>query len=182
MAFPQEFAGTWNVDPAHSAISFVVRHAMVSKVRGHFNEFEASFTVDAENPAASIAKAVIKTASIDTKNADRDQHVKGDDFFAVEQYPEMTFEATEFTQTGEMTGELTGNLTLRGTTKPVTLEVEAFGVAVDAYGATRLGLEANGEINRKDFGVDWQAPLNAGGLMVSEKVKLEIEVSATKAE
>ncbi|WP_018023647.1 YceI family protein [Corynebacterium ulceribovis] len=182
MALNAEFAGTWNVDPSHSTIGFMVRHAMVSKVRGQFNDYEASFTINAEDPAASAAKAVIKAASANTNNADRDGHIQGDDFFAVEKFPEITFVATKFEQTGETTGKMTGDLTIRDHTNPVTLDVETFGVAVDAFGTTRLGLEANGEINRKDFGIDWQAPLNAGGLMVSEKVKLEIEVSATKAE
>ena len=182
MSLSPEFAGTWNVDPTHSTIGFMVRHAMVTKVRGQFTDYEASFTIDGDNPAASTASAIIKAASANTGNADRDAHIQGDDFFAVEKFPEITFTATAFKQTGETTGKMTGDLTIRDHTKSVTLDVETFGVAVDAFGTTRMGLEMSGEINRKDFGVDWQAPLNAGGMMVSEKVKLEIEVSATKAQ
>lgn len=182
MALPADFAGTWNVDPAHSTIGFMVRHAMVTKTRGEFTDYQASFTIDAENPAASTAEATIQAASVDTRNADRDAHVKGDDFFGVESHPEITFRATDAELTSDDEGTVTGDLTIRGVTKPVTLDVEFGGTAVDAFGAERIGLSATGVINRKDFGVDWQAPMNSSGLMVSEKVTLELEISAVKAD
>lgn len=149
---------------------------MVTKVRGTFDEFEGSVTFDEANPQASVAKAVIKTASVNTNNEDRDGHVRGDDFFAVDQYPEMTFESTSFDFNGT-SGTVTGDLTLKGVTKPVTLDVEVFGVEEDPFGATRVGFEASTKINRKDFGVDFQAPLGSGGVLVSEQITIEIDGS-----
>lgn len=168
--------GTWILDTAHTTIAFVARHAMVTKVRGTFDEFEGSVTFDEANPQASVAKAVIKTASVNTNNEDRDGHVRGDDFFAVDQYPEMTFESTSFDFNGT-SGTVTGDLTLKGVTKPVTLDVEVFGVEEDPFGATRVGFEASTKINRKDFGVDFQAPLGSGGVLVSEQITIEIDGS-----
>lgn len=172
--------GTWKLDPAHTTIQFVARHAMVTKVRGQFTDYEDNIVVDVENPESSIAKVVIKTASITTGNADRDAHVKGDDFFAVEKFPDMTFEATEFNIASETEGTVTGNLTIKETTKPVTLNVEVGGVAEDPFGDTRLGFEATTKIKRTDFGIVWQAPLSAGGVLVSDEIKIEIEASAIK--
>ncbi len=171
--------GTWILDTAHTTIAFVARHAMVTKVRGTFDEFEGSVTFDEANPQASVAKAVIKTASVNTNNEDRDGHVRGDDFFAVDQYPEMTFESTSFDFNGT-SGTVTGDLTLKGVTKPVTLAVEVFGVEEDPFGATRVGFEASTKINRKDFGVDFQAPLGSGGVLVSEQITIEIDGSGIK--
>lgn len=171
--------GTWILDTAHTTIAFVARHAMVTKVRGTFDEFEGSVTFDEANPQASVAKAVIKTASVNTNNEDRDGHVRGDDFFAVDQYPEMTFESTSFDFNGT-SGTVTGDLTLKGVTKPVTLDVEVFGVEEDPFGATRVGFEASTKINRKDFGVDFQAPLGSGGVLVSEQITIEIDGSGIK--
>lgn len=174
-----DYTGTWVLDPAHTEIGFVARHAMVTKVRGNFEEFEGSAVVDQADPAASVVKAVIKTASVNTGNADRDGHVRGDDFFAVEQFPEMTFESTSFDIHGE-TGTVTGDLTLKGVTKPVTLDVEIFGVEEDPFGNTRIGFEATTKINRKDFGVDFQAPLGSGGVLVSEQITIQIDGSGIK--
>ncbi|SMG28856.1 Polyisoprenoid-binding protein YceI [Corynebacterium pollutisoli] len=174
-----DYNGTWVLDTAHTDIAFVARHAMVTKVRGTFDEFEGSVVVDQENPAASVAKAVIKTASVNTGNADRDGHVRGDDFFSVEQFPEMTFESTSFDIQGN-SGTVTGDLTLKGITKPVTLDVEIFGVEEDPFGNTRIGFEASTKINRKDFGVDFQAPLGSGGVLVSEQITIQIDGSGIK--
>ncbi|HHU67832.1 YceI family protein [Corynebacterium sp.] len=171
--------GTWILDTAHTTIAFVARHAMVTKVRGTFDEFEGSVTFDEANPQASVAKAVIKTASVNTNNEDRDGHVRGDDFFAVDQYPEMTFESTSFDFNGT-SGTVTGDLTLKGVTKPVTLDVEVFGVEEDPFGNTRVGFEASTKINRKDFGVDFQAPLGSGGVLVSEQITIQIDGSGIK--
>ena len=171
--------GTWVLDTAHTDIAFVARHAMVTKVRGTFDEFEGSVVVDEANPSASVAKAVIKTASVNTGNEDRDGHVRGDDFFSVEQFPEMTFESTSFDIQGN-SGTVTGDLTLKGITKPVTLDVEIFGVEEDPFGNTRIGFEASTKINRKDFGVDFQAPLGSGGVLVSEQITIQIDGSGIK--
>lgn len=174
-----DYTGTWVLDPAHTEIGFVARHAMVTKVRGNFEEFEGSAVVDQANPTASVVKAVIKTASVNTGNADRDGHVRGDDFFAVEQFPEMTFESTSFDISGQ-SGTVTGDLTLKGITKPVTLDVEVFGVEEDPFGNVRIGFEASTKINRKDFGVDFQAPLGSGGVLVSEQITIQIDGSGIK--
>lgn len=179
MALSPNFAGTWNIDAAHSQIGFMVRHAMVTKTRGKFTDYTGSFTIDPDG-AANSADVVIQASSIDTGNADRDAHVRSGDFFEIEKFPEITFTATDAKVTGEDTGVLTGDLTIKGVTKSIDLDVEFEGTNVDAYDLERIGLTASGSINRKDFGVDWQAPLNSG-VMVSEKVVLEIEVSAVKA-
>ena len=171
--------GTYNLDPAHSSIGFTVRHAMVTKVRGEFTDFAATVTI-AEEPSASTASGTVRTASVDTRNADRDAHVRGEDFFAVEQYPEMTFTATSFDVDAQGNGTVTGDLTIKTTTKPVTFDVETFGVEEDPFGNTRLGFEARTTINRSEYGIDFQAPLNSGGMLVSEKVGIEIEGSAIK--
>ena len=122
----------------------------------------------------------MRTASVDTNNADRDEHVRGDDFFAVDKHPEMTFTATEFNIDESGNGSVTGDLTIKGTTKPITFDVETFGVEEDPFGNTRIGFEARTTINRTDFGIDFQAPLNSGGMLVSEKVGIEIEGSGIK--
>ena len=171
--------GTYNLDPAHSSIGFTVRHAMVTKVRGEFTDFDATVTI-AEDPAASSASGTVRTASVDTNNEDRDAHVRGEDFFAVEQYPEMTFASTSFDIDEAGNRTVTGDLTIQSTTKPVTFEVETFGVEEDPFGNTRIGFEARTTINRLDFGINFQAPLNSGGMLVSEKVAIEIEGSAIK--
>ena len=173
------FAGTYAIDPAHSTIGFVARHAMVTKTCGKFDEFEGTITV-AENIADSKAEATIKAASINTGNEDRDAHVKGDDFLSAEQYPELTFSATSFDVDETGNGTVTGDLTIKGTTKPVTLNVEAEGLAEDPFGNTRFGFEATTKINRTDFGIDFNAPLKTGGVLVSEEIKIELEISAIK--
>lgn len=171
--------GTWNLDPAHTNIGFTARHAMVTKVRGNFAEFSDKIVIG-EDIKDSTIEVAIKTASVDTGNADRDAHVHGEDFFDVEKYPEMTFKATSIDIDGTE-GTITGDLTIKETTKPVTLDVEIFGVEEDPFGNTRAGFEATTQINRTDFGVDFQAPLKSGGMLVSEKITIEIEGSAIKA-
>ena len=172
-------AGTYALDPAHTTVGFVALHAMVTKVRGNFNEFEGTLTV-AENINESAANATVKTASIDTNNAERDEHVRNEDFFDVEKFPEMTFTATKFDVNEAGEGTVTGDLTIKGTTKSVDFKVEETGVAEDPFGNTRLGFEATTSINRTDFGVDFNAPLKTGGVLVSEYIKIELEVSAIK--
>ena len=175
-------AGTYTIDASHSRIGFVARHAMVTKVRGSFNEFEGTGVVDADNIANSRLQLTIQAASIDTRNADRDGHLRSNDFFDIEQYPEITFVSTAVEQTDDDEFTVTGDLTIKGVTKPVTIEFEYTGAAVDPFGNNRIGLEGKTTINRKDWGVNWNAALEAGGVLVSEKVTLEFEVSAIRSE
>ena len=176
----ENLTGQYTLDPAHSRIGFVARHAMVTKVRGSFNEFEGSGYLDAEDPSKSWVELTIKAASIDTRNADRDAHLRTNDFFDMENYPEIRFVSTSVEPVDATTYRVTGDLTIKGVTKPVTLDVEYTGSAVDPFGNTRVGFEGSVTVNRKDWGVNWNAPLEAGGVLVSEKVVLELEVSAVK--
>jgi polyisoprenoid-binding protein YceI len=175
-----DLSGSYTIDPAHSRIGFVARHAMITKVRGSFDEFEGGGELDAANPANSKLQLTIKTASIDTRNADRDGHLKSNDFFDMEKYPEITFQSTQVEPADATHFDVTGDLTIKETTKPVTVRLEFTGSAVDPFGNHRIGLEGSTEINRKDWGVNWNAVLEAGGLLVSDKVTLEFEVSAIK--
>ena len=173
--------GTYTIDPGHSRIGFVARHAMITKVRGSFNEFEGSGYFDAENPANSRLELTIQAASIDTRSADRDGHLRSNDFFDMEKYPTITFTSTAVDKVDDDTYRVTGDLTIKDVTKPVTVDFEYAGTAVDPFGNTRLGLDGSVVVNRKDWGVNWNAALEAGGVLVSEKVTLEFEVSAIKA-
>jgi polyisoprenoid-binding protein YceI len=177
---PTTLTGTYAIDPSHSRIGFVARHAMVSKVRGSFNEFEGSGFFDADNPANSKLQLTIKAASIDTRNADRDAHLRGNDFFDMEQYPEIVFSSTEVEQVDAENYRVTGDLSMRGVTNPVTVDVEYTGAAVDPFGNQRVGFEGKTTVNRKDWGITWNAALEAGGVLVSEKVALEFEISAIR--
>ena len=179
MTLPQGFSsGTWLLDMAHSEIGFSVRHAGISKVRGRFTDATAEARVRDSLADASL-HATVKTASFDSGDANRDAHVRGADFFDVEKYPEMTFRATSVEGDGE-DYTLTGDLTIKGITKPVELEVEFTGVAVDPFGATRAGFSAESEISRKDFGLTWNAALETGGFLVSDKVKINLEAALVK--
>jgi polyisoprenoid-binding protein YceI len=175
---PSTLTGRYSIDPTHSRVGFVARHAMVTKVRGSFNEFEGSGYFDAENPAASRLELTIQAASIDTRNADRDAHLRSNDFFDMENHPEIRFVSTAVEQLDADSYRVTGDLTIKGITKPVTVDFEYTGTAVDPYGNQRVGLEGNTTVNRKDWGVSWNAALDAGGVLVGEKVVLEFEVSA----
>lgn len=173
--------GTYTIDPTHSRIGFVARHAMVTKVRGSFNEFEGTGHFDAEQPERSTLSVTIQAASIDTRNADRDAHLRGNDFFDMERFPTITFTSTAISAAGDDGYRVVGDLTIKGVTKPVTLDLELTGTAVDPWGNTRLGLEGSTVVNRKDWGVSWNAALEAGGVLVGEKVTLEFEISAVRA-
>ncbi|MET8331579.1 YceI family protein [Streptomyces sp. NPDC005181] len=172
--------GNYTLDPSHTRIGFVARHAMVTKVRGAFNEFEGSAYINGDNPADSTATVTIKAASIDTRNAQRDEHLRSNDFLAMDQHPEITFVSTAVRQNGENTFDLTGDLTIRGVTKPVTVPFTYEGAATDPFGNVRVGFEGSVTINRKDYGVTWNATLETGGVLVSDKIVLEFEVSAIK--
>ncbi len=179
---PTAVTGTYTIDPSHSRIGFVARHAMVTKVRGSFNEFSGAGYFDPENPGSSTIELTIVADSIDTRNADRDAHLRSNDFLAMDEYPEITFVSTNVIQNGPTEYEVTGDLTIRGVTRPVTMIFEYTGTAVDPYGNKRVGFEGSVQINRKDWGVNWNTVLEAGGMLVSEKVTLEFEVSAIKTD
>lgn len=176
-----ELSGTWTFDPAHTRIGFVARHAMVTKVRGAFNEFEGTVVVDEDDVTRSQATLTIKAASIDTRNEQRDGHLRSNDFFAMEDYPEITFVSTGFAPTGPTSLELTGDLTIKGVTRSVTVPFEFEGAAVDPFGNLRAGFEGGVTVNRKDWGITWNAALEAGGVLVSDKINLEFEVSTIKS-
>ncbi|GAB3367117.1 YceI family protein [Amycolatopsis echigonensis] len=172
--------GTYTIDGSHSRIGFVARHAMVTKVRGSFNEFEGSFTLDGENPQNSSATVTIQTKSVDTRNADRDGHLRTNDFLSCDEFPTITFTSTGIKQTGEDTFDVTGDLTIKGITKSVTVPFEFGGSAKDPFGNDRVGFEGSTSINRSDFGVTFNAALETGGVLVSDKITLEFEISAIK--
>ena len=175
----QDVAGDYVLDVSHSRLGFTARHAMVTKVRGHFGDFEGKAHVDTANPAASSVELTIDPASISTGSADRDGHLRSPDFFDVERYPTWTFRSTEVARDGE-TWTVTGDLTIKDVTKPVTIEFEQTGSAVDPFGNTRVGFEGELTVNRKDWGLTWNAALETGGVLVSDKIKLELDVSAIK--
>ena len=175
-----ELTGTWTLDPAHTRIGFVARHAMVTKVRGSFNEFEGTATLDGANPANSRVEVKIEAASIDTRNAQRDEHLRSNDFLAMNEYPEITFASTGVRQADGTTFELTGDLSIKGVTNSVTIPFTFEGLATDPFGNQRAGFEGSVVINRKDYGVTWNAALEGGGVLVSDKVTLEFEISAVK--
>ncbi|HET6985604.1 MAG TPA: YceI family protein [Kribbella sp.] len=173
-------SGDYTIDTAHSRVGFVARHAMVTKVRGSFDEFEGSIHIDGDNPQNSSGKVAIQAKSINTRNSQRDDHLRSNDFLDMDNQPEITFVSTGIKQTGEAEFVVSGDLSIRGVTKPVEIPFEYTGSATDPFGNERVGLEGSVVINRKDFGVSWNAALEGGGVLVSEKVTLEIEVSAIK--
>lgn len=172
-------AGTWNLDRDHTHVGFVARHMMVSKVRGSFGEFDAEIQV-ADDPMASSLTATVQLSSIDTGSADRDNHLRTNDFFDIEQYPTMTLRSTGFERSGDNL-VMHSDLTIRGVTKPVDWTLEFDGVGTDPWGGTRAGFTARTTVNRKDWGIEWNAPLEAGGVLVGDKVQLEIDAQVVKA-
>ncbi|MDQ1745648.1 MAG: hypothetical protein QOE23_3987 [Pseudonocardiales bacterium] len=178
-SIPGYLAGTWSIDPAHSDVSFSVRHMMVSKVKGRFGSFSGTI-VTAEDPAQSSVTAEIDLNSIDTNNAQRDDHIRSRDFFEVEKHPTMTFTSTSVRADG---GDflLTGDLTLKGITKPVTLKLELNGIGPDPYGGTRAGFTATTEISRKEFGVDIDMPMDGGGVVIGDRISIALEIEAVLA-
>ncbi len=172
-------SGTWNIDPIHSEVGFSVRHMMVSKVRGRFTAFSGQI-ITADDPTKSSATAEIDLSSINTGQEQRDAHIKSADFFEVETYPTMTYKSTGVrVEDGEYI--LDGDLTLKGITKSVPLHLELNGFGPDPYGGVRAGFTATGEINRSDFNVSFNAPLQNGGVVVGEKITLQLEIEAVKA-
>ena len=172
--------GTWAIDASHTTIAFSARHAMVAKTRGRFDEFEGTLVLDGDDVAASTAELTIQAASLETKSADRDAHLKSPDFLDVENFPTLTFATTAVSHQGGNDFTLTGDLTIHGVTKSVDIAVELVGVNADPWGGTRIGLEGRTEISRKDFGLTWNVAIEGGGLLVGDAVKIELDVEAVK--
>ena len=173
---PGYVAGTWSIDPVHSEVGFTVRHMMVSKVRGRFRTFSGQIVTGA-SPLDSSVTAEIDLSSIDTGNEQRDAHIRSADFFEVETYPVMTYRSTGVREDGDVY-ILDGQLTLKGVTRDVPLALEINGFGPDAYGGTRVGFTAIGEINRRDFGVNFTAVMETGGAVVSDKITIQLEIEA----
>lgn len=173
-------AGTWNLDPTHSEVSFSVRHLAISKVKGSFESFDASL-VTAEDHTASKVTASIDVASVNTNQKDRDGHLQSGDFFLAGEHPTMTFVSTSIEEKGDDAFLVHGDLTLRGVTKPVTLKSEFGGLVVDGYGQTKLGFSATTKIDRTEFGVTWNAALEAGGFTLGNDVTVTLEIQFTLA-
>lgn len=172
-------AGTYVLDPAHTTVGFVARHMMVAKVRGRFTSF-AGTVVIGEDPADSSVEVSIDTASIDTREADRDTHLKSADFFNVEEYLKIEYKSTKVTRAGGNQWTVDGDLTISGVTRPLTLAVEFEGASKDPWGGSRIGFSASSEVDREEFGLKWNIALETGGWVVSKKVKLEIEAELIK--
>jgi polyisoprenoid-binding protein YceI len=179
---PTQLTGRYRIDASHSRLGFVARHAMVTKVRGQFGSFEGVLDLDAEDPTRSTAQVQVQVASVTTGDEGRDAHLRSGDFFDVETHPEMTFTSTGVQVAGDTEFRLSGDLTIRGVTRPVTLHLEFTGAATDPFGSDRVGFEGSTEVNRKDWGLTWNAALETGGILVSDKIKLELDVSAVKAD
>ena len=173
-------AGTWNLDPTHSEVSFSVRHLAISKVKGSFESFDATLET-AEDHTASKVTASIDVASVNTNQKDRDGHLQTGDFFLAEEHPKMTFVSTSIEEKGDDAFLVHGDLTLRGVTKPVTLKSEFGGLVVDGYGQTKLGFSATTKIDRTEFGVTWNAALEAGGFTLGNDVTVTLEIQFTLA-
>ncbi|MFD7316729.1 YceI family protein [Streptomyces sp. NPDC059883] len=172
--------GEYTIDPAHSTISFTVRHAMVTNVRGTFTEHEGSLSLDGSDPTASSASIEVAIASVDTGIADRDGHLRSADFFDAETFPKMSFRSTSVEQLDAETYRLTGDLSIKDVTGPLTIDLEFNGSATDVYGNERVGFEGSATILRSDWGLTWNTALETGGVMVSDKVKLGFDISAIK--
>ena len=168
-------ATKWNLDPTHSEITFKVRHMMISNVKGSFTDFTSELESEDDTFKNVTVKTIIKTDSVNTNNADRDNHLKSEDFFNVAVNPEITFESNS------LNNEVTGNLTINGVTKPVALEVEFGGINVDPWGNTKAGFSFEGKIKRSDFGLNWNSALETGGVLVSDEVKIAGELQYLKA-
>ncbi|WP_030568088.1 YceI family protein [Streptomyces aureocirculatus] len=173
--------GEYALDPAHTTIGFAARHAMVTNVKGSFKEFTGALYLDGGDPSASSATLDVAMDSIDTGNADRDGHLKSADFFKTDEFPQMTFRSTKAEALGGGEFRITGDLTILGTTKPLTIDLEFNGAAKDPFGNERVGFEGKAEILRSEWGLTWNAALETGGVLVSDKIKLTFDISAVKS-
>lgn len=165
----------WKTDPSHTRIEFIARHMMLSKVRGEFQDFDINFDLDTDRPEAASVEARIKTASVNTRDAQRDAHLRSPDFFNSEEFPEMVFRSTRVERTGEQTGKLYGDLIIRDVTRPVVLDVTYLGSSKSPQGATSIGFEASTKINREDWNLTWNVALETGGWLVAKEVTINIE-------
>jgi polyisoprenoid-binding protein YceI len=176
MSTPEIPTGTWTIDPSHSEVGFTVRHLMVSKVRGNFETFEGTIHI-AEDPLESTVTAEVDLSSINTRDPQSDAHLRSADFFETDRFPKLTFTSTSVEPAGG-DFKVTGDLTIKGTTRPVVLDLEFNGVHPDPWGGTRAGFSATTEISRKDFGVDFEIPMDGGGVVVGDRIKIGLEVEA----
>ena len=173
-------AGDYDLDPAHTRLGFAARHAMVTTVRGQFKVFTGTAHLDEAEPANSRAHLEIDATSVTTGSEDRDKHLRSADFFDVERFPTLVFDATKAEKVGEDSYRLYGDLTIKGIAKPVAIDFELTGATTDPWGGFRVGFEGRATVNRKDWDLTWNVALEAGGILVSDKVKLEFDVSAVK--
>ncbi|GAA1160567.1 YceI family protein [Ornithinicoccus hortensis] len=176
-----DIAGDWTIDPDHSRFGFSARHAMVTTVRGAFNQVQGRFSVGA-TPTDTSVRITLATAAVDTRNAQRDEHLRSADFFDVERWPEIVFVGTSVEEVEQNAYLVTGRLTIRDVTREVTMPIELIGVQRDAYGNLRAGFEGSRRLNRRDFGLEWNVALDAGGVLVSERINVEYELSAIKSD
>ncbi len=178
-AVTTETRSTWAIDPAHTTVEFAVKHLMISTVRGRFGDLSGTVELDDENPAASTVDVTISVASIDTRQADRDAHLRSPDFFDVEHFPAMRFKSTRITRDGDALS-VEGDLTIRGVTRPVALRVTEEGRTQDPWGGHRVGYTASTRINRGDFGLTWNQALETGGFVVGDEVKISADVEIVR--
>jgi polyisoprenoid-binding protein YceI len=171
----------WNIDPTHSGVGFSIRHMVVSKVRGRFARFTGSVALDEEDPTRSVVEATIEAASIDTGVEQRDAHLRSPDFFDAEKFPQLRFRSTQIERVADDRYRVVGDLTIRDVTRPVTLDVEFGGRAKDPWGNDRAGFVAKASLDRKDFGLGWNQVLEAGGVLVGERVDIDLDIEAVKA-
>jgi polyisoprenoid-binding protein YceI len=177
----EDITGDYTLDVTHSRLGFSARHAMVTTVRGEFQQFSGNAHVDGQNPANSTVTVTIDPASISTGTTDRDGHLRSADFFDVDNHGEITFTSTRVQRTEDGVWEITGDLTIKGVTNEVTIPFEQTGSARDPFGNLRVGFEGSATINRKDWGLAWNAALETGGVLVSERIKLDVDISAIQS-
>lgn len=172
----------WMLDPAHSSVDFSVKHMMIANVKGTFNQFDATIEADPDDLTSASIELNIDLASVDTRNEDRDNHLRSADFFNVEKNPKMTFTTTNIERKGEGEYNVTGNLTIAGVTKSETISVTYEGSGVDPWGNVKVGFTADGSLNRSDYGLTWNSALETGGVLVGDKIKISLDIQASKAE
>jgi polyisoprenoid-binding protein YceI len=170
----------WSVDPSHSSLDFSIRHMMIAKVKGTFHSFDATVEADPADLTTADILVTVDLSSIDTRNTDRDAHLRSADFFDVENFPKMTFQSTKITKTGDGEYNVTGDLTLHGVTKPETLSVTFEGAGKDPWGNEKVGFSGQGSIKRSDFGLTYNAALETGGVLIADEVKISLEIEAVK--